>query len=298
MDALTGAVDFAAYWQPPHEEDELLDSPDVVRELSLVAQTLLDHPATDWWSTPLAPDAQRLTQFFEDPTPPQAPALTDPRGRLGAWREDQLRRNEQFRAVLEGRDQQAGRCPGYSPLRVPGDPAEQYARMSGTWWSTPNHWDVPMTARDLPPIGPVALWLIEDKLNWKQAHCWPVATVRPPRTYEIGDPQAWADLVARFPLDVTDSRRPDWGRTTGSDGPWLIPDWPAVAREYDAVHLTVLGYLTTSGRPIPVGDEHRTLLAGWDPDATFWLTDTLATAEPVEVWARDDGQRWIRVRCL
>jgi len=297
MDALTGAVDFAAYWQPPHEEDELLDSPGVVHELKPVAQALLDHPATDWWSRPLALDAQRLPQFFEGPTPPQAPALTPPHERLGAWREDQLRLNEQFRAVLEGRDQLAGRCPGYSPLRVSGDdPAEQFARMSGTWWSTPNRGDVPVTARDLPPIGPVALWLTEDKLNWKQAHCWPVAAVQPPRSYEIDAPQAWADLVARHPLDVTDSRRPDWGRATGSDGPWLIPDWQAVAREYDAVHLSVLGYLTTSGLPVPVGDGHWTLLAGWDPDATFWLTDTLAVTDPAELWAHDDQHEWVRAR--
>jgi len=42
------------------------------------------------------------------------------------------------------------------------------------------------------------------------------------------------------------SRRHDWWRVTGSAGAWMIPDWVAVAADYDAVHLTVGGYLTTA----------------------------------------------------
>ena len=72
-------------------------------------------------------------------------------------------------------------------------------------------------------------------------------------------------------------------------GAWLIPDWVAVASDYDAVHLAVIGYLTTAGRALPVLDA-CTVLAGWDPDQTFWLTDILKeSGEPTEWSINQDG---------
>lgn len=59
----------------------------------------------------------------------------------------------------------------------------------------------------------------------------------------------------------------------------------AVAADYDAVHLTVAGYVSTAGRALPV-DGACTMLAGWDPDQTFWLTGTLAVG-PVTFWHGD-----------
>ncbi|MEO7124431.1 MAG: hypothetical protein ABI400_15220 [Lacisediminihabitans sp.] len=66
-----------------------------------------------------------------------------------------------------------------------------------------------------------------------------------------------------------------------------------MASDYDAVHLTVLGYLTTAGRALPVRDSH-TVLAGWNPDETYWLTDVLAESGAPSEWRRDerDGFAW------
>lgn len=293
MSALADAVTVAAYWQPPDDEDVLISSREVVRELLPAAERLLDCAAAEWWSTPLRVEEQCLTEFLHEPTTPVAPRLPDPRDKLNAWRADQLRSNADFRAVRDGRAQRSEQRTGWSVYREPGDgPAEDYARLSGTWWSTPNRWDVPPTARELPGVGPVALWLTEDEMGWTDAHCWPVAAAAPARVYEINRPQAWADLVAQYPLDVADSRRPDWARATGRDGAWLIPDWPAVATEYDAVHLSVLGYLTTAGMPIGVGADHVTLLAGWDPDATYWLTDAPTVTGRARRWVRDEASEW------
>ena len=65
--------------------------------------------------------------------------------------------------------------------------------------------------------------------------------------YEVLGPGDWTRLVARYPLDVSKSRRHDWWRVTGCSGTWLVPDWAAVAADYDAVHLSTGGYLTTAG---------------------------------------------------
>ncbi|MDV6266594.1 hypothetical protein [Rhodococcus globerulus] len=46
---------------------------------------------------------------------------------------------------------------------------------------------------------------------------------------------------------MPESRRSVWFDTTGTHCNWLIPDWAAVAEDYDAAHLSLHGYLTTPG---------------------------------------------------
>ena len=75
-----------------------------------------------------------------------------------------------------------------------------------------------------------------------------------------------------------------------------IPDYASVAVDWDAVHVSVAGYLTTAGIAVPAGDGARTMLAGWDPDATWWLNDVLSLTSPPEVWRRmnRDPFGWIQ----
>ncbi|MFR9803998.1 hypothetical protein ACL02T_17110 [Pseudonocardia sp. RS010] len=120
--------------------------------------------------------------------------------------------------------------------------------------------------------------------------------------YEIDGPAAWVRLVGRYPLEVSRSRRHDWYRTTGRVGRWFIPDWPAMAGDYDGVHLTVAAYLATAGRALPLdeadgsagdGADGATVLAGWDPDATIWLADRLAASGPATRWRRSrEHEHW------
>jgi hypothetical protein len=128
----------------------------------------------------------------------------------------------------------------------------------------------------------------EDSMGESDALVWPLVTTRSPRTYEITGPHDWIDLVGRYPLDVTSSRRHDWYRVTGRDGTWLIPDYAAVAADWDAIHLSVAGYLTTATRQLAIADQAATVLAGWDPDQTWWLTDILQAAGPAQHWHRPD----------
>jgi hypothetical protein len=135
----------------------------------------------------------------------------------------------------------------------------------------------------------VGLALVEDGFGQRNARCWPVEPRPGARIYEISSPEDWTELVGRYPLDVRKSRRHDWWRTTGWAGRWLIPDFAAVAVDYDAVHVSVAGYLITAGRALSVNDG-RTVLAGWDPDQTFWLTEVLAASGPATSWLElDDG---------
>ena len=139
--------------------------------------------------------------------------------------------------------------------------------------------------------------MVEDGLDWKEAHCWPMKPQAGARVYEISRPVEWTELVARYSIDVTNCRRHDWWRATGWDGHWLIPDFAAVAEDYDAVHVSLAGYLATAGRALRV-DDACTILAGWNPDQTYWLTDMLTLAGPATKWAKlgEEPLGWTQCR--
>jgi hypothetical protein len=73
------------------------------------------------------------------------------------------------------------------------------------------------------------------------------------QVYEIHEPRAWHTLCLTYPLDGA-----------------LLPNWEAVAREWDGIHLSVGGLLTTEmvryGPP-----EAWTMLSGWNIESTVWF---------------------------
>lgn len=156
------------------------------------------------------------------------------------------------------------------------------------WWSVPTSI---LTTR-----GRVAdaLELVEDSLGWEVATVIPVRGVG--REREIRYPEDWAQLCREYPLEVTASRRHDWFRVTGRDGRWLMPDWPHVAKDWDAVHLTTLGYLRAAANLIEIDSVYASVIGGWGPDSTLWLTDSAREWEgPRQHWVRPvGGEGWTR----
>jgi hypothetical protein len=269
---LAEVVTWAVYWQQPHDAatDRVLADA-AVRDVMLpVAEAITAAPGTRWWASPAAVDSQRYAQFLSDHALPE-PRLSGATGLLRTWRAD---------TVADER----------SARDRPDDPS---AAWSGHWWSSPALSGLPVTTRALPGLGAARLVLVEDSMGWRSARCWPLAPRAGARVYEVGDAHAWAELTGRYPLDVSGSRRHDWWRVTGWAGRWLMPDYTAVAADYDAVHVSVAGYLAAAGRALPVGDgDARAMLAGWEPDATWWLTDVLSPAGPPADWTEADDDRW------
>lgn len=275
------AVTAAMYWQPPDEVDQVLADPLLAGVLAPVAQAVAAAPAARWWSSPADQGRQRCVQFLsrEPQQSQQPPELRGAAAKLAGWR---------ARTIEDERD----------AASRPADPAAAY---SGFWWSTPAHAQLVSTTRSVPGLPAVGLALVEDPMDWTEARTWPLRPRPGARVYEIHGPADWSELVARYPLEVTRSRWHDWWNVTGRAGTWLIPDFAVVAADYDGVHLTVGGYLSTAGRALPAsapdsdysgypgysetdaaGDPDRaaTMLAGWDPDRTFWLADVLEPAGP------------------
>jgi hypothetical protein len=263
LDALEDSTSTAMYWQPADETDVLLRDADLVAALEHVARRIVESGDSDWWWSPIALDEQQFVQWIDE-FGMQPPTLIGAAERLADWKS---------RALA-------------TEVRAAELPTDVATPFSGIWWSIPAFTDIATTTRELPGLGATKLRLVEDGFDWNEANLAPLRPRTTPRVYEITGPEAWAALVGRYARDVTLSRRHDWWNVTGKDARWVLPDWQAVATDLDAVHLTVGGYLATAGRALPVGDAF-TMLAGWNPDETYWFTDILEPAGPAVRWSRD-----------
>lgn len=263
--ALERSVDTARYWQEPDGVDVLAGRPIITQALAPLAEQLVMAPGSQWFRA-----SRRIEQWSIDWRSPAGLALlpTDPRGTLKEWARKE--RAEEDRAARER-------------------PVDPHANVSGTWWSIPHG-----LVRTVGHV-PAALSLVEDSLGWERATAIPVRGTG--KTLEIRTAADWISLCRRFPLEVTASRRHDWFRATGRHGRWVIPDWEKVAGEWDAAHLTVLGYLNGATRPLQVDNRTATVIAGWDPDVTIWLRDVVREGDgPWQTWQRTHGDRWAPVQ--
>ena len=269
LQVLTEAVGNARYWQPPDGEDVLAAAPEMRAPLARVAAILAASTHAAWWATPLDQSEQWAVEFAgtaAEGVPERTAAQILEQSRAGRAEEE----------VLAERDW----------------PADPCAAFSGPWWSKPPS-GLTSTTRSLVGAGPAGLGLVEDAMGWDTATVQRIHLPRNARVYEIDGPDAWAHLCRRYPVGVTASRRQVWYQTTARIGRWAMPDWAGVARDFDAAHLTVAGYLATAGRAIPVDDDLATVLAGWDPDQTYWLTEVAQDRSTAQVWHR--GERdWTR----
>jgi len=250
--ALDVAVAFATYWQPPDRDDEAVATPQLIAALAGVAEVVVAHDLVTRWARPLDSGEQLHVGWCDvSGRSLGAPLLTGVA--------DRLRRL----------------C---TRARTGAD--------SSTWWSAPAAYGLVATTSASTGRVPSGLVFVEDGQGWTRARTTPLRARPGSRVLELTCPDDWSELVQRHPIDVSASRGQAWRSSTGLDGPWLMPDWSAVARTYDGVHLSTWGYLTTAGRPLALPGGH-TVLSGWDPDATFWLTDCLAAAGPAQDWVRD-----------
>jgi hypothetical protein len=240
-------------------------------ELRPVADALVSAPAARRWWDPVARADQRFLEWDG------WPRLT---GQAVQW----AVRDSMTAARAEN-------ARGLEWAARRGEPAR------GCWWSVPECTMQSMTTGSFGDVSAIALARFEDlfvPLEDTGATVWSLGVAPQARVMEIAGPADWQALVAAFPQDVTGTHAGEWADRGGPAGPWRLPDWEQVMEHYDGVHLTVGGYLSTAGRALPAdaadGDPEgaaardpgaaATMLAGWNPDQTFWLADVLAPAGP------------------
>lgn len=256
------SVEQAMYWQRPEGTDALAATGPVLAQLRRVAEHLAGTSAVAWWAQDVPLDSQWCVRWREG-------AIAFPRvsRTLSTWRE---KIHE-----LETRLMGTGR------------------EYNDEWWSTPP-FSLCASTRELPNGTPAGLHGVEDTSGPENAWAHRIIPPADARIFTISGAEAWAELCGRFPLEVTAQNQNQWQQTTGYIAKWVIPDYAQVAQHYDAVHLSVRGYLATAGRAVPADDDHAALLAGWNPDETFWLTDKLSTTGTPVTWALDKTGTWQR----
>lgn len=263
--AVVAAVDSARYWQDSEGADILTATPEMVSELHRVASHITASSFLTWWCTPVDISGQYAVRWEDTPlkTIPENVQAT-----LFAARHET--QSDERRAHQE---------------RDP-DPT---AAWSGEWWSHP--FTLPSSTRLMGDGSPAGLWFVEDNFGWELADSVKLIVPTGLRVFEIAEAADWVELCERFPIEVTAQKRHDWYRTTGRAGRWVVPDWVHVAEHYDAVHLQLGAYLATAGLALQIDDNTGTasMIAGWNPDETYWLSSDIAYGQQYTRWALSDA---------
>lgn len=230
-----------------------------------VARALAAAPAAQWWWEPPDRSHQRWVGSVGGQGP-RATALA-----------------EALRAQASADDEEEKRTARELPW-----PPEGGRLYSGAWWSPPLENGVFTTTGPVGALPAVELGCAADSAGEDRFEVWDVEISGQARVWNITSPDEWGQLTARYPRDVTASRRHDWHQLTGRKGPWVLPDWLQAARDWDGIHLSIAGYITATGFAIPAAGA-ATVLAGWGPDQTLWLNDVLVRTDRVGAWTGEPG---------
>lgn len=97
---------------------------------------------------------------------------------------------------------------------------------------------------------------------------WHLSAGPSARVYEVTGPDTWHALCLRYPVRVGDTARSFQGKWP--DPERLTVDWQAAAKDWDAVHLTFGGLLTSEQVPRETA-EGWSVMWGWASEMTVWL---------------------------
>ena len=162
--------------------------------------------------------------------------------------------------------------------RGPRPPEKEGVRYGACWWSAPPFAEVSWTTPAAGPLPAVSAAGFFDTgipcPDCTGADILAVEIDPAARVAEINGPDDWRDLTATYPRDVTGTHDGEWRYWGGVPGPWRLPDWERVRDDYDGVHVSPGGYVTSCGLAQPA-DGACTMLVAWLPGATLWLHDVI-----------------------
>ncbi len=130
---------------------------------------------------------------------------------------------------------------------------------------------------------------------------WHLPIERPVRVFEIDRPADWVRLVTGY--GAIGRPHPEWELPGPNQHPGelgdllavagqhgarisvrrhLVPDWRAVADDYDGVHLSWAGFLTAEGYVSDLGHGDVAMLRYWFSERTHWLRDVFGEPVPLD----------------
>ena len=122
---------------------------------------------------------------------------------------------------------------------------------------------------------------------------WTLPVKHEPRVFEIHRPSDWHDLCLQYPTQAK-RRHGSWAfgkrsrllelpqqhAFTADIDVHLCPNWSLIAHDYEAVHLSWAGFITTEAYVYEKGP-NTTLLRYWEREMTMWLADCFGTPAPI-----------------
>ena len=122
-------------------------------------------------------------------------------------------------------------------------------------------------------VGDLSLWS-------PPFQCWRLRIRPPVMVFEVHGPEDWNRLCVRYPAKGTKEGPPD--------PEWLVPDWGAAAEDWDGIHVSLGGLLTTE----QVRYESKggvSMLLFTASELTYWLRGFPSDAERLPDRDRKDG---------
>ena len=134
---------------------------------------------------------------------------------------------------------------------------------------------------------------------------WSLPITAEPRVFEIHRPRDWHRLCTMYPgiakhppaswsmppYDLASNREllrlPHQHAATRAIDTYVSPRWSAVAVDYDAVHLSWVGFITSEGHVCTHGP-NTTMLRFWEREVTMWLKDCFGEPAPIPLEQRSD----------
>ncbi len=131
---------------------------------------------------------------------------------------------------------------------------------------------------------------------------WRLPVVGSPRVLELNRPQDWVDLVERHPkgagehgswslpgqshrrgyVDARALEEASAGRACRVEvAAHLVPGWASVAEEWDAIHLTWAGFLTSEALVSDPAGGGVAMLRFWLGERVLWLRDCFGEPAPM-----------------
>ena len=154
---------------------------------------------------------------------------------------------------------------------TPGQDPSRQAAWEG-YAERPVGWRITSTARDgLSCLDVVVASFVGDWMPRESSRCAVLPIGPDVRVYEVSGPAAWHALCREYPAV---NRNPTSAAGSGA----LVPRWAGVAEQWEGVHLTFLGLLTT---PFVTTESAagRSSMWSWDAESTIWLRDDVLHAD-------------------
>lgn len=137
--------------------------------------------------------------------------------------------------------------------------------------------DRPITRWLLPVDEGVRLWPIDRPSDWVDlVESYPLVGSVCHHRWELPGPnQDQKDTESLSAVESQHALRRQISR-------YVLPDWTAVARDFDGVHLSWAGFLTTEGFVSDLPSGGVTMLRYWSSERSLWLRDVFGEPGPLD----------------